>query len=111
MLEHRKLREEAALRERSKIVGASVFLRQSEEARQLCADPTVFQADASYTYEYLCYSMLSAEFAAVNCSAAGCYPSYHEDQDYCMCPSVTDSEACLAKLPGELSCACACACA
>jgi len=76
-------------------------------APTLCADDdpaAVFNPAA--VHEYLCYSMLSAEFAAENCSAAGCHPSHHDGQGSCSCPSVTDSEACLDKLPGELSRAC-----
>jgi len=69
-------------------------------APQLCADPAAF--DPAALYEYLCYGYISAEFTDEQCLAAGCYTAYHEGQEYCIC-GVTDSRACLAKLPGELS--------
>ena len=72
-------------------------------APQLCADPAAF--DPAAPYDFLCYSMLSPAFDDPMCSAAGCHPSHHEGQGYCTC-QVTDSAACLAKLPGTLSRAC-----
>jgi hypothetical protein len=74
-----------------------------------CADPVTFQADASYTYYYRCLSVLSAEFDQSACSALGCSVSDEGGQEHCVCMHVTDAEACLATLPGELSRACACA--
>jgi hypothetical protein len=56
-------------------------------------------------YEYLCYGFISAEFTREKCVSVGCYARYHEGQGYCSC-AVTDSKACLAKLPGELSRTC-----
>ena len=78
---------------------------------ELCADPAAFRADALYTLHYRCLSELSAAFDEPACSALGCSPGVSDegDQDYCVCMHVTDADACLDTLPGELSRACACA--
>ena len=70
-------------------------------APQLCADPAAF--DPAALYEYLCYGYISAEFTDEQCLAVGCHAWNSEGQGKCSCMQVTDSEACLAKLPGELS--------
>ena len=73
---------------------------------QLCADPAAFNPDA--VVEYRCAGMITAEFTADQCSAAGCYPSGSDDgNSYCSC-QVTDSDACKAKLAGELLGVCVC---
>ena len=69
-------------------------------APQLCADPAAF--DPAAVYEHLCSAMISADFTNAMCSAAGCYSTEADESGtvYCSC-QVTDSDACLAKLPGE----------
>ena len=65
---------------------------------QLCANAAAF--DPGAVIEYTCVGMITADFTKEQCSAAGCY-TYEHEGSYCSC-QVTDSEACLAKLPGEL---------
>jgi len=66
-----------------------------------CADAASF--DPAAPYDYLCIAELSAELTKEQCSIAGCFPVvYSAEMGYCSC-QVTDSDACLAKLPGELS--------
>ena len=66
-------------------------------APQLCADPAAF--DPAAVYEHLCSAMISADFTNAMCSAAGCSGD-EPGTGHCHC-FVTDSDACLAKLPGE----------
>jgi hypothetical protein len=71
-------------------------------APQLCADHAAF--DPAAVFEHVCTALLSAEFDESACLAAGCHPL--TERGFCSC-EVADKEACLAKLPGELSRACA----
>ena len=66
---------------------------------QLCANAAAF--DPGAVIEYKCSGMITADFTKEQCSAAGCQSSDHEGTSYCSC-AVTDSDSCLAKLPGEL---------
>jgi len=80
--------------------GSTTCIGSAQSIAELCADPAAF--DPAAVYEHLCSAMISADFTDAMCSAAGCYSTEADESGtvYCSC-QVTDSDACLAKLPGE----------